>query len=181
MTITIRITINRRSILALATVLVLIAVFISSWHAADASGDAAATKCPKLAEPRISQAAVLRLEHGYMVWIGDKRLMYVMYYDPGSTTEGEVEIYPETWEEGMPPTDPSIVPPNGLAQPDRGIGLVWRTQPGVKDRIGYGLSGSTGYMAVIQIEGNKTWFNGIDDAFYIEGKHWKELYAWRHS
>ncbi len=179
MTITIRITINRWTVLAAATVLIVVAAFVSPWQHVQASNEDALTRCPKITEPRVSEAAILRLEHGYMVWIGDKRLMYVMYYAPGSTTTGNVEIYPETWEPGIPETDTSLKPPPGLAQPDRGIGLVWRSQPGVKDKIGWGLSGATGFMAVIEVRGTKTWFNGIDDAFVIEGKKWTELYAWR--
>lgn len=179
MTITIKITINRWTVLAAATVLIVMAAFMTPWRAQASPADAT-TKCPAIpAPPRISQAAVLRLEHGYMVWIGDKRLMYVMYYDPGSTTTGTVEVYPEKWEPGIPETDPSLTPPPGLAQPDRGIGLVWRSEPGVKDKIGWGLSASTGYMAVIEQRGTKIWFNGIDDAFTIDGKKWTEQYAWR--
>lgn len=177
MTITIKIT--RRFVLVTAFLFVSMLLLATRFQATASSPDAAATPCPKVEEPRISMASVLRLERGYMVWLGDKRIIYVMYYDAGSTTKGTFETYAENWEEGMPERDDSIVAPPGLWQPSRGFGKLWRENTKVRQGVGWGLSDSSGYMAVVAQQGSKLWFNGRDNAFKIEGDHWEDIYAWR--
>ena len=48
-------------------------------------------------------------------------------------------------KDGMPDHDPSISPPAGKTQPVRGFGLAWRTQPTVRDRLGWALSAEGQY------------------------------------
>jgi hypothetical protein len=43
----------------------------------------------------------------------------------------------DTWQEGMPADDPSLVPPEGRIQPVRGFGLLWRTNPTFRDTLGW--------------------------------------------
>jgi len=79
----------------------------------------------------VSQAAYQPFERGHMVWLEGNRNIYVLY------ASGRFEIYNDLFEEGDPEIDPSITPPAGLYQPKRGFGLIWRTEPGVRDRLGW--------------------------------------------
>ena len=62
-----------------------------------------------------------RFERGWILWTEADRTIYVLPDDmPWTTVE-------DLWQEGMPESDPSVVPPQGLLQPVRGFGLAWRT------------------------------------------------------
>lgn len=89
--------------------------------------------CPA-APPQFSPAAQESFERGQMVWIGNQGRIYVLFND--GKTPGWAE-YADTFKDGQPDRDPSLVPPPNLTQPIRGFGLVWRTQPHVRDRLGW--------------------------------------------
>jgi hypothetical protein len=57
--------------------------------------------------------------------------LYVIYND------GTWETFVDTWDESQPASDPSIVPPAGRYQPERGIGKVWRENADVRARLGW--------------------------------------------
>jgi LysM repeat protein len=57
--------------------------------------------------------------------------LYVIYND------GTWETFVDTWTEGQPASDPSIVPPAGRFQPARGIGKLWRENSAVRSRLGW--------------------------------------------
>jgi len=102
--------------------------------------------CPT--EPLPSKAAEQRFEHGTMVWVEREDAIYVLYSDPVYTTRwARVE---DRWEEGMPVQDPELQPPEGLQQPRRGFGLVWRAHPQVREQLGWAVDSETGYATVIQ-------------------------------
>ncbi len=144
------------------------------------ASSAAATPCPPVpAEPRVTGAAMQRYEHGYMVWLQDTKMFYVLYGDQFGGTR--VETYPDDqWKDGMPETDPNIVPPPGLYQPTRGGGYLWRTNQRVRDGLGWGIEPPTGYTTLIETRGNKTWFAGQGyDVFTIVGNEWHSNDVWR--
>lgn len=173
MTITIKI--NRWVVLALCAISVLLVV---SLQTASASGNAATTPCPPTpAEPRMTGAAMQRYEHGYMVWIQDTDSFYVMYGDQFS---GTFETYPDSWKEGMPATDPSLIAPPGRWQPTRGGGLLWRSNSKVRDGLGWAIEPPTGFTTLIEVRGNKIWFNGQGyDVFSLDSGKWQEHDVWR--
>jgi hypothetical protein len=181
MTITIRI--DRRTILAALTVALMGVMFALHLQVGAASGEKAANPtpvpCPPSSDTQITAASVLRLERGYMFWFGNTSSVYVLYYTPGSTSNGTYEVLPDTWKDGMPESDGSINAPQGLSQPKRGFGKVWLENQRIRDGLGWGLSESSGYMAVITKQGNKIWFNGRDEAFQIVDNRWEAVYAWR--
>ncbi len=171
--------INRWFVLALgAGVVALLLLLVPSYSTVSVSSAAQPTKCPPVpSEPRISGAAMQRYEHGYMVWIQDVKMFYVMYGDQFS---GTVETYPDTWQEGMPPNDPTLKPPPGKYQPDRGGGYLWRTNQKVRDGLGWAIEPTTGFTTLIEVRGDKTWFNGQGyDVFTIDGNKWLEHDVWR--
>ena len=43
----------------------------------------------------------------------------------------------DTWDASQASNDPSIAPPSGRFQPERGIGKLWREQSGVHSKLGW--------------------------------------------
>jgi hypothetical protein len=56
----------------------------------------------------------------------------------------------DTWNESLPPSDPSITPPQNLMQPMRGFGYVWRLNPAIRERLGWALAGEQPFEAAYQ-------------------------------
>lgn len=106
--------------------------------------------CPREAAVTVP-AAGQYFEHGFMVWSGDMQTISVFYQD-GSDY---FSTFRDTWQEGMPESDPDLTPPTGLHQPVRGFGLVWRESPGittetVREHIGWALYQEFGYTLTRQ-------------------------------
>jgi hypothetical protein len=79
-----------------------------------------------------------------MLWREDTKQICVLYAD------GNWAIYADAWTPDKPGSDPEIVPPAERLQPVRGFGLVWRTQPGVRDKLGWALRAEEGQPAPVQ-------------------------------
>lgn len=58
-------------------------------------------------------------------------VLYVIYND------GEWETFADEWTGGLPPSDPSILPPSDRYQPLESIGWIWREYTGVRRRLGW--------------------------------------------
>jgi hypothetical protein len=178
MTITIRI--DRRFVLTICAFTIL---FLAFAFSTDSTSKVAAqdASCPpaKVIEPRIIPASYQLMENGWFVWLGDTRQLFVLTYDANSKNTGTVEVYQENWEQGMPEIDSAIVPPTKyMWQPKRGFGKLWRENPNVRARMGWGVKDSEGYMMVVTVDGDKMWFNGHDQAFKIVGNRWEMFWAW---
>jgi hypothetical protein len=100
------------------------------------------------------QAAYQPFERGFMIWLGDRRRIWVAVCCTSTIPMGGRWLsFDDAWFAGMPESDPSIVPPNGLYQPVRGFGLVWRTlsDPGsvgsIRDLLGWATAPEQGYTA----------------------------------
>ncbi|MBI1280310.1 MAG: hypothetical protein GC179_19450 [Anaerolineaceae bacterium] len=91
------------------------------------------------------QVAEEVFEHGRIFWIQPRKQMWVMY-DNGQGT-GEWKVYDDTWVDGDPASDPSIVPPEGKYQPLRGFGKLWREHQEIRDRLGFGITPEFGYVS----------------------------------
>ena len=74
------------------------------------------------------RAAFLPFERGYMFWLEDVDQILVLV-NGVTVLEGTFSAYRDTWQDGMPETDPAIQPPAGLFQPLRSFGQAWRTYP----------------------------------------------------
>ncbi len=109
------------------------------------------TSCP-LTQQSTSVASQV-FEHGLMVWRGDRRLIYVMFND------GSFETFADNWVVGTPIDTPTDIP-DGLYAPERGFGLLWTTNPSVRDRVGWALTFEEAMETVI--ETRYLWRNGME-------------------
>ncbi len=95
-----------------------------------------------------SNAAEQHFQHGVMLWVEERRTIFVLYDDaPRAPRWG---MFADEWAEGQVESDPNLVPPAGLYQPVRGFGLVWRTQPEVRERLGWAVDQEAGFRTLLQ-------------------------------
>jgi len=100
-----------------------------------------------------AQGAQQTFQGGAMLWIpgvdgGDR--IYALYDD------GSWQSFPDSWEEGMPSHDPSIVPPAGLVQPVRGFGKVWREHASVRDELDWGTAHESSVVILHQRQASES-------------------------
>jgi hypothetical protein len=130
----------------------------------------------------VSQAAEQHFERGVMIWIGEMNRIYVLYADEISSPKWET--YPDEWVDGQPEDDPELTPPEGLRQPVRGFGLVWRQSPRVRDRLGWAIDQEMGYETIVQhttlFKYNATYIRALDgNVWYLgpERSTWEKTLA----
>ncbi len=109
--------------------------------------------CPAY-EASTTWAAEEPFQHGRMIWLQEVRTESTVYRDLILVLydDGRFEKYPDTFEEGEPESDPTIVPPPGLYQPIRGFGELWRTNSGVRDRLGWATAPEQGFYTQWQMQ-----------------------------
>jgi len=99
--------------------------------------------CP-MESPVSTGAAWQSFERGLMLWRRDNNLIYII-------TESGVEVMGDNWRENIDLIfDATINPPEGLHQPVRGFGKLWREQLGVRDNLGWATAEEEGIQAAIQ-------------------------------
>jgi hypothetical protein len=103
-------------------------------------------ECPASAV-LVSDGAEQRFEHGTMIWIRERDQIYVLFDDDQSP---KWRAYADNWNDGDPVSDPGLTPSPGLYQPVRGFGLIWRTEPGVRDRLGWGVDPEDAFTTALQ-------------------------------
>jgi hypothetical protein len=81
---------------------------------------------------------------GYMVW-RDTKEIYILL----GNSESFFRVV-DAWTEGMAADDPALTAPQGFLQPVRGFGLAWRSNPTLRERLGWALTTETPYNAVWQ-------------------------------
>ncbi|MGB1286385.1 MAG: hypothetical protein ACPG7F_07635 [Aggregatilineales bacterium] len=82
-------------------------------------------------------------ERGNMYWVQPVNQIWVTTTDVDGTNTWRV--YEDTFEDGMPESDPELVAPEGLFQPIRGFGKLWRDNPDLRTDLGWATDGETGY------------------------------------
>lgn len=75
--------------------------------------------CPKAAERRVPMVWQ-SFQEGQMVWESEQKTIFAL------PSDGLWQRHPDLWQSGTPESDPSLVAPEGLLQPVRGFGKVWR-------------------------------------------------------
>lgn len=102
--------------------------------------------CPS--GPAMSSAgAVQNFEGGTMIWVEEEDQIYVLFTDVGSPGWNR---YVDAWDSGEPDSDPALLPPDGLYQPVRGFGLLWREEPSIRDRLGWAVDEEVGFPLLLQ-------------------------------
>ncbi|TVR18611.1 MAG: hypothetical protein EA396_14865 [Anaerolineaceae bacterium] len=105
-------------------------------------------------------------EGGRMYYLQPVGQIWVLIDDDESARNGVWAFYEDTWEDGMPESDPGIEPPEGFAQPIRGFGQLWRDNEFVRSSLGWALDNEYGFWT------DYTYFFGgeIDaDGEFIQG------------
>ncbi len=98
-------------------------------------------RCP--AEPLSGPAVQQPFENGFMIWLSAERAVYVFYEPEGGRATAHFQTYEDEFQEGDRESDPSILPPADLYQPVRQLGLVWRTNPDVREMLGWATAPET--------------------------------------
>jgi len=134
-------------------------------------------ECPS-SPPILTDGGEQHFEHGLMLWIKAEDEIWVLFDDGAQPAWNSLM---DVWDESKPESDPSIVPPVGLYQPVRGFGLVWREEPGVRDRLGWAVDREVGYPTAIQrtswYKYNATYVKALDGGVWELGP---ERSKWRH-
>ena len=78
-------------------------------------------------------------QHGYMFWREIDRRILVLY------DNGQWQSFEDHWQEGMSDYACSATGPEGLEQPKRGFGLLWCSEQGVREAVGWATQGERGF------------------------------------
>jgi YVTN family beta-propeller protein len=78
-------------------------------------------------------------ERGNMLWREADRSVFVLYDD------GHWLSLVDAWTEGMPEYSCTASAPQNLLEPRRGFGLVWCSQQGVKEGLGWAIAEEVGH------------------------------------
>jgi hypothetical protein len=108
--------------------------------------DPAPEACPA-GPSQVSTEVEQTFEHGRMIWVESQARIYVVFEDDRTPRWAQ---FPDNFKEGDPERDDSLVPPPDLLQPVRGFGLVWRTNPRVRDRLGWATTPEVSFEGMYQ-------------------------------
>lgn len=89
-------------------------------------------------------------ERGLMVWVSQVGTsgqpgIYVFY------NNNTYQRFADTWRDGIDLASTGAVAPDGLLEPIRGFGKIWRESGGVRDRLGWATRSETGSNGTIQV------------------------------
>jgi hypothetical protein len=111
------------------------------------------------------QVAEQLFEGGRMFWLQPTRQIWVLTIT--AEGRGNWSVYEDTYRDGVDPArDPSIVPPEGRLQPERGFGKLWRESVEVREALGWAVTPEFGYISDYAYV-----VNGTDDAGNFIGYH----------
>jgi hypothetical protein len=97
-------------------------------------------------------------QYGRMIWIGPaagmsdlQNTVLVLMEAEAVQSQSGWRRFPDTWQEDQPASDPSLVAPEGLTQPVRGFGVVWRELLGGPEAtIGWATGVEQGFDGLVQ-------------------------------
>jgi hypothetical protein len=96
-----------------------------------------------------TQAAEQPFERGLMLWVQSEDSIYVVFSDgqqPAWVAVADAFVEGET-----PESSPEFVPPaEGLIQPVRGFGLVWRNDESIRSRLGWATLSEVAFDGAVQ-------------------------------
>ena len=86
-------------------------------------------------------------EHGTMIWIEETgRIFALIENDSRAVWFANDSYNPQT----DPISDDNLIPPNGLFQPQFGLGKVWREMPSLRDGLGWATAPEQSFTAPYQ-------------------------------
>jgi hypothetical protein len=83
-------------------------------------------------------------QNGRMFYLDPNKRIWVLLNDDDGAS-GTWQVFEDTWNEGEPELDASIRPPDGMHQPIRGFGELWRQNDDVRLRLGWALDPEIGH------------------------------------
>lgn len=104
-------------------------------------------RCPTQG-PQDGWVAEQVFERGLMLWREADRAVLVLYND------GSWLRFVDRWQEGMSIYACEVTPPANSLRPQRGFGLIWCEEPGVKEGLGWAVGGEKGYTDAWQVFDN---------------------------
>ncbi len=123
--------------------------------------------------PTLSQIQVAEqvFERGRMFWIQPRRQIWVL--EQTAPGRGNWLVYDDTFTEGEPEFDPTIIPPDGKYQPERGFGKLWRTTPDLREKLGFGITPEFGYVSNYEYHAG----GEVKDGQYLPGPGYHILFS----
>ena len=107
--------------------------------------------CPNSPGEPSSQAEQ-QFEGGFMVWMGITGEIFVFFNEYEEDEVGWIRVF-DSFEDGDPERDETIIAPEGRFQPVRGFGQIWRTNDQVRERLGWAIEPESGYDGMLQRAG----------------------------
>ncbi len=106
--------------------------------------------------PIINQIQVAEqvFEGGRMFWLQPTQQIWVMIVT--SEGQGDWQIFEDTFAEGEAEFDLEIVPPEGMLQPERGFGKLWRENPGLREALGWAVTPEFGFVTAYEYHAGGT-------------------------
>lgn len=104
--------------------------------------------CPA-APYQFSQQAEQTFERGRMIWVQAQDRIYVIFEDGLAPQWAQ---YSDEFAEGDQERDDTLIAPPGLDQPIRGFGVIWRTIPRVRERLGWANGPEIAFEGMIQAD-----------------------------
>ncbi len=125
-------------------------------------------ECPSYPpQEQASDVALQRFERGWMLWVRTPSMVYsgappqtpqifVLFEDNQTMAS-----FPDTWAEGSDLVTTGLTSPEGMLEPQRGFGKVWREGTGVKvrERLGWAVEPDKGGAGAWQMfwRGRMVW------------------------
>lgn len=98
---------------------------------------------------RTSAAAQQRFEGGWMLWIDETDTIYV-FYDSDEYGNQSWQQFPDTFDDEADIAATDVTPPEGLQEPLRGFGKVWRGNERVRELLGWATEREQGFTSTYQ-------------------------------
>lgn len=126
---------------------------------------------PPVTEAQV-QTAEQVFERGRMMWVQPVNQIWVMVINEEG--RGQWLVYPDNFDEAVDSViDESLQAPEGLIQPERGFGKLWRENPEVRDALGWAITPEFGYQSLYRYIPGGEMANGE----YVPGPGYHVLFS----